>query len=285
MAHFYLQRAHCFRTRGSTGTQGHRGTEQAYSNALLHRVAWLLGLNSHKVTLALADDRQVKADLFLSVHQDGSSSTSAGGASVGYRDEAGRQFAMNLKAAYSYVGWPGGYRPDNYTSALHFYYGTGQALSVGTKVAAIMEAGFATNRSEDDWMWDNMDNTALAIANAALHTLGLPMLNTEKPDVKPPDVVHLPPPPLMPSKAESARCRVRLPATSRWTILNPASGNKAQIEAVQEFLEIPVTGQYGGDTEARVRELQSVVGLASTGRVNKPTWRAFRFLNSQRRKC
>jgi len=161
-----VQLGHCHRTSGATGTTG----EQAYATRVGNACTRLLhGKGGWSVRLILADapDSQYRGDAFVAVHCDGSISSSARGASVGYRNSAGQQLGQAWKRAYEARGWTG-FRQDNYTSGLGGYYGTGIALKQGNTRAVVLECGFRTN-SEDLAALDGPggpERVALAIGDA-----------------------------------------------------------------------------------------------------------------------
>jgi hypothetical protein len=142
-----VQKGHCYRTTGATGTNG----EQQYATSVANACVNLLhGRNGWTVRAILADaaSSAYDGDAFVAIHCDGSTSASARGASIGYRNAAGQSFGQAWKRAYAARGWTGGFRPDNYTEALHFYYGTGTAISMGNPRAFIAECGFLTNAQD-----------------------------------------------------------------------------------------------------------------------------------------
>jgi hypothetical protein len=142
-----IQLGHCYRKSGATGTSG----EQQYATSVANACVNLLhGRGGWTVRRILADDSlsRYAGDAFVAIHCDGSTSSSARGASIGYRNAAGQRFGQAWKRAYAARGWSGGFRPDNYTSALGGYYGTGNALSVGNTRAFIAECGFLTNAQD-----------------------------------------------------------------------------------------------------------------------------------------
>jgi N-acetylmuramoyl-L-alanine amidase len=154
MALIVVQAGHYPRKTGATGTGGLDGnpTEQDFTLAAANACARHLKAAGHRARVIWADppDRNVYAgDVFVAIHCDGSTSSSARGASVGYRTEEGRSFAARFKRCYQAAGWTGGWRPDNYTAALAGYYGTRNAVNEGTRVAFIAEAGFLTNPGDE----------------------------------------------------------------------------------------------------------------------------------------
>lgn len=175
-----VQLGHCYRTTGATGTTG----EQQYAarvgdacRALLH------GRGGWSVRVILADDPSslYAGDAFFAIHCDGSTSAAARGASVGYRTPEGQAAAQAWKRAYAARGWSG-FRPDNYTTALAQYYGTGTAVSRGNRRAVILECGFRTN-PEDRAALDGPggpERVALSIGDA----LGIPVASPEVPDME-----------------------------------------------------------------------------------------------------
>jgi hypothetical protein len=165
-----IQQGHCYRASGATGTTG----EQQYATRVGNACMRLLnGKGGWTVRLILADApaNQYRGDAFFAIHCDGSTSSSARGASVGYRNAAGQQLGQAWKRAYEARGWDG-FRPDNYTAALSGYYGTGTAVAQGNSRAVILECGFRTN-PQDLAALDGpggVDRVALAIGDA----LGIP---------------------------------------------------------------------------------------------------------------
>jgi hypothetical protein len=141
-----VQAGHCYRKTGSTGTSG----EQVFTAAATRAAVAELERRGFRARGILADDPTsvYAGSAFVAIHCDGSTSPSARGASVGYRDAAGKALAVAWKTAYQRRGWSGGFRPDNYTAALAGYYGTGNAAAAGNGRAFILEAGFLT--SPDD---------------------------------------------------------------------------------------------------------------------------------------
>jgi len=172
-----LQMGHVARTKGATGTAGHRGSEQAFVKILGPMVYDRLVHAGLTVALIGADDPRPTAEVFLALHQDGSGSGSAHGASVGYPVHGdGATLAKIWKARYTLAGWPFGFRPDNYTTGLHWYYGFGGLRRSWWKQAKfasafLIEHGFATTVSEENWMWDHMDQIAGADADAIVQYL------------------------------------------------------------------------------------------------------------------
>lgn len=146
----WIQRGHCFRRTGSTGTAGSGTTEQAYVDDIGRRAAVIMRDEGHAPTVALADTRvEAGYDIFAALHCDGSTSKTASGASIGGRDATDLEVGRVWKARYTARGWPYGFRGDNYTDALRYYYGTGWAAAAGIRYAFVLEHGFLTNPTRD----------------------------------------------------------------------------------------------------------------------------------------
>lgn len=150
-----LQMGHVARRRGATGTTG----EQDYARAVCAAAAAMLRALGHESYVIGADDPVPRrgAEAFVAVHADGSTSPRAGGASFGYRagargETASRAMGQLWARTYQRMGWPGGFRPVNYTTALARYYGVARAIHVGIPRAIILEGGFLTNPGEARWM-------------------------------------------------------------------------------------------------------------------------------------
>lgn len=177
-----VQRGHCYRRTGATGTNG----EQAYATAVANACLNLLhGRGGWQVRAILADDPALlyRGDAMVSIHCDGSTNPNARGASIGYRTAEGQRFGQAWKRAYAARGWPG-FRPDNYTSALAGYYGTGTAVAQGNRRAFIAECGFLTNPQDRDLLI--ADGGPVRVALAIGDALGIKQpLPEEDEDVKP----------------------------------------------------------------------------------------------------
>jgi hypothetical protein len=152
MSLIVVQAGHYRRTTGATGTGGLDGdpTEQEFNIVAAQACVEEIEKLGHRARLIWADvpDESYRGDGFVAIHCDGSTSRSARGASVGYRNNAGHDFAQAWKKAYYDEGWRG-FRPDNYTAALAGYYGVKHAVNVGNSVAFIAEAGFLTSPEDE----------------------------------------------------------------------------------------------------------------------------------------
>ena len=140
-----VQMGHVPRKTGATGTAGEQAMAKSVAAAIvsLTPVGWLTRAINADVRSSL-----YKGDVFVAIHGDGSSNHSVNGASVGYRNEAGKKLATAWKAAYKKRGWTGGFHADNYTPALHGYYGVHIAVNEGTTHAFIIEVGTMTNHTD-----------------------------------------------------------------------------------------------------------------------------------------
>lgn len=167
-----VQKGHCYRRSGSTGTSGHRGTEQQFvdrvGDAMVDRFRFY-GVTARDV---LADEVIPSSTVFVALHQDGSPHPSARGASIGYppTNNAGRELGQLWKAMYQQAGWPSGFRPDNYTSGLSGYYAW---RHTDASAKLLIEHGFATNVHDENWMWDNIDLIAETNCLAIMRFLGI----------------------------------------------------------------------------------------------------------------
>lgn len=158
-----LQRGHVPRTTGATGTAG----EQEVVTAIAAEV------NRYKpagwtVRIINADEpvERYAGDVFIALHCDGSANPLSSGASVGYQTNEGNALAQRWKAAYKAHGWPYGFRDDNYTSGLRYYYGYKYA-KVYTPAYMVVEHGFLTNKAKDaPWIRSHYRQCAAAIWDA-----------------------------------------------------------------------------------------------------------------------
>jgi hypothetical protein len=168
-----IQSGHCYRTKGSTGTAG----EQDFNTACADAAVVELRKRGYAAQRILADVplRDYRCDVFVAIHGDGSTSSKSHGGSVGWRDSKGKALAQAWKAAYVDRGWTSGFHADNYTEALHFYYGTGNALALNSACrAVIVEGGFLTSPDDRAAMTsaEGHRRMALAIADAVDKTFG-----------------------------------------------------------------------------------------------------------------
>lgn len=162
MSLIVVQRGHVPRTSGATGAPG----EQQFAIDTAAKLAPMLRGMGHEVRIIDADEPRSRyaGDMFVSIHYDSSSSSSASGASVGYQNDAGKEFAHAWKRAYVAEGWSRGFRGDNYTANLGQYYGVREARAAGNTVAIITESGFHTNSGDRALM--SPARTARSIARA-----------------------------------------------------------------------------------------------------------------------
>ena len=132
-------------------------------------------LKSHglsAVTLR-ADAPIPKCRVLLALHQDGSPNPSTRGASVGYPSHTAvesKRLGDIWKALYQLAGFEAGFRRDNYTAALSGYYAWRRSPATTN---LLIEHGFATNRFEENWMWDKADLIAATDAAAVMRYLGI----------------------------------------------------------------------------------------------------------------
>ncbi|MGH8575353.1 MAG: N-acetylmuramoyl-L-alanine amidase [Gammaproteobacteria bacterium] len=157
---------------GSVGTAG----EQDFARAAGAACTRLLdGRGGWAVRLVLADPplSSYRGDAFVAIHCDGSLSSASRGASLGHQTSEGRELAHAIRAAYERCGWSGGWKPDNYTSALSGYYGVRNAVGQGNRRSMIFETGTMTNTADRALLLGpgGHDRVALAVGNA----LGIPM--------------------------------------------------------------------------------------------------------------
>lgn len=204
MATVVVQMGHVPRTKGATGTSGHRGTEQEFARQLAPRIASRVEQLGHRCIVIGADDPIPACDVFIALHQDGSVNAAARGASVGYPAGSGNErWAQAWKARYAKAGWPGGFRPDNYSAGLRNYYAW-KRTSAPFRV--LMEHGFATNKADADWMWDNLDRVAQVHADTVAEMLG---------------TVAPPPPPPAPDSEDTGMELVYIQARDHWFLSAP----------------------------------------------------------------
>lgn len=267
-----VQRGHCYRKTGATGTTG----EQAYATAVADACVRLLhGKSGWTVRPTLADENYYRGDAFVAIHCDGSTNPSARGASIGYRTPEGQVFGQAWKRFYAAHGWVGGFRPDNYTTALAQYYGTGNAVAAGNRRAVILECGFRTNAA-DRALLDGPggpERVALAIGDA------LGIATTPPPIPEDPTVKNL----ILAREKSGVRVWVGDGITRRW-VEDPTAlsglqywiGQKGGDKTVYDFddvrvLGVDVAGLVGQLTDDEANVLAAIRALPAPGDVDEQT--------------
>lgn len=255
MSLIVVQRGHVPRTSGATGTRG----EQAYSIEAADRVASRVHEIGHQVRIINADvpDSYYRGDMFVALHWDGSANPGVRGASVGYQTPEGQQFASAWKRHYAQNGWTGGFRADNYTSALGGYYGVKRAVAQGNRRAFISEAGFQSNPEDMALLAspEGPDRVAIAVAGAITDILGAQC---------PPGA---PQPPGIPAFPGTVRMGDRGHAVAVW-----------QHELVyRRGYQLVVDGVFGAATNHVVWHFQSTHGLVADCVAGPATWHALLF--------
>jgi len=180
-----IQRGHCFRKRGSTGTV----REQEFTNALgvsLTNKLRDIGWEVHLVDADPPGRKYPNTKFFLALHADGSSNKSARGASFFYppRDtDVTPQWGQAWQAAHQKIaGYPGGFRRPNYVSSVStgFYAWRDSRVKAGiatpAEICMLCEHYFATNPEDAAWAWSlgTIDKMADAHVAALLAVAGAP---------------------------------------------------------------------------------------------------------------
>jgi len=266
MTDVIIQKGHCFRKKGATGTQSaHRGTEQAF----VSRVADLMvpHLRSLGITAktVLADPGWLgSCKVFVALHQDGSTNKSARGASVGYPSSKAtnsNRFTDIWKARYQAAGFPSGFRPDNYTGGLRGYYGY---RLVDADVEVVLEHGFATNTADADWMWDNIEMIAQVNAEAIAQYLGNKNIQATATAVPDPTPNTVPP-------RKSISSRVTKSGRRYLRREHPMIVHD-DVAVLQRAVGVTADRIFGDDTDAALREFQKERKIQVDGVAGEETW-------------
>ncbi len=268
-----IQRGHCFRRTGATGTR----REQEAANAIGSAAADKLRGLGYRVHLIGADDAIPGSDFFVALHTDGSGSKTRRGASVGWRDAAGREYAAAWKRAHQACGYPAGFHPDNYTPNLAGYYGIRKSRA---RFRFIAEHGFTTNPLDEAYIFDNIGACAQAHVDAIGAIRGGHPL--------------APPPPVRPPTLPVAAPPFPLP---RGSYFGPEGGPRGSVSGYHSNREhlrywqqrmrdrgwdITPDGLYGrkgdripqGQTADVARAFQRRKGLVADGLIGPATWDA-----------
>lgn len=258
MSVIVVQRGHVPRTTGHTGAPG----EQAFTRAAADRTAVHLRAIGHRTRIIDADVARdlYRGDLFVAIHYDSSTSSSASGASVGYQTLEGREFARAWKRHYAANGWSRGFRGDNYTAALAGYYGVRHAVSVGNRRAIIVEAGFHSNAGDAKLLASpgGPDRVGRAIAAAVVDIVGA-------------KCPRAPQPAGVPAYPGMVRMGDRGPAVLTWQReLNTRGGYTGKHALVLD-------GVFGEATHHVVCDFQRKHGLDVDGIAGPATWHVLLF--------
>lgn len=147
--------------------------EQEYSAAvrkLLHQRFAADG--RFDITLAPGDIPDGwRGDVALFLHADGSANKNAKGFSFGWDiNNPGRapRLAKILTRRFVNIGHPGGHHTDNYTGGLRHYYGYRR---INAPLELLIEIGFMTNPTEQQWIFRNLERIADEIYAGVLEEL------------------------------------------------------------------------------------------------------------------
>lgn len=232
------QRGHVPRTTGSTGTAGEQDLNRAVASEMVAMVAatgWTL-----RVIDADEPSERYRGDAFVALHADGSIYPSASGASVGYQTAEGRDLGQTWKRAHVQAGWPGKWRPDNYTRGLARYYGVRRAVEAGNRRAIIIEAGFLTNPQDRAWLQANSRRIAAGVLSA---------------------VTAIPVGRLLQEDDDMIRPGATGPTVKFWQVALRDAGHDPG----------PADGRYGPSTQAAVRAFQESYGVGNDGVLDAST--------------
>lgn len=259
MATITLQKGHCFRKSGATGT----AREQEFVNGIGDILAKKLTDRGHVVHIVLADTASPypASDAFIALHTDGSSDPNRRGASVGYANANGGRLAAAWKRAHQRRGYSGGFIRDNYTAALSGYYGYGRARATHEFLA---EHGTTTNATDRDWLFANQHEVAEAHVDAIGELFGHP-----KSVVTPP-----PAPPADGSLAEAAAARN--PVLQKGSTGHYVRIGQALMIAHNAWTEGGrIDGDFGPGTESALGGWQTKVSppLSADGKVTSDDWK------------
>jgi hypothetical protein len=163
-----VEKGHCYRDSGSTGTIGEQDYATVAANAISAKIH---GNSGWEVRQKLADAGSYSGNAFVAIHCDGSTNSTARGSSVGFQNNEGSTFGYDFMNAYAALGWTGGFRPPNYTEGLAEYYGVRNAINAGNRRAIIVECGFMTN-PEDKALMTGPGGPE-RVANAIARALGI----------------------------------------------------------------------------------------------------------------
>lgn len=275
MARIAVQAGHVYRRSGSTGTVNEQPVVEAIARmvtdttrharlplaerliqqAFAQVAAVTLRDHGHRVTFLTADQyNPPSADVFVSLHCDGSYSPRASGASVGYPDGAGGRIAREWKRAYARRGWPYGFRPDNYTPGLrHFYY----YRRINATRRFVIEHGFNTNSSNYRWLTSTggLRAAALALVDAVGVIYGHPKQPSDPEGEPQEDTMDI-------TNGQPARIAQRLVNAAH---AHPRFGG---FTSSKTSFPLEVDGMVGPNTRAGVDAMR---GAYNIGRDNKET--------------
>ena len=163
-----VQAGHEGRVDGNTGAVSGKLQEVKWNIIVADEVAKQLKKWDIEVKRVPADTKLIKAKIAVAIHFDGSIKKCSSGASIGYSNEASKEFAKRWKKAYSHY-FTFNWQDDNFTRNLANYYGY---YYIRADKFLVLELGEITCKKQTKWLKPRLKKIGQLIAYTIARELG-----------------------------------------------------------------------------------------------------------------
>ena len=163
-----IQAGHEGRTTGNTGATAGSLQEVKWNIIVANEVAKQLEKWDIKVKRVPADTKLIKAKIAVAIHFDGANKKCSSGASIGYKNEASKEFAKRWRKIYGNY-FPFAWQKDNFTRNLANYYGY---YYIRADKFLVLELGEITCKKQTKWLKPRLKKIGQLIAYTIARELG-----------------------------------------------------------------------------------------------------------------
>lgn len=171
VAEVFIQAGHEGRVSGRTGALSPWGREADWTAIVADEATRILRAAGVSVIRAPADfGARARVRLALAIHFDAPTPPCSAGASVGYPDVTDEAAARDWKALYGRF-FPFGWREDNYTDNLFYYYN--YRYTMVSDAELVLELGEISCEAQALWLRPRLQPIAALIAYFAAYRIGV----------------------------------------------------------------------------------------------------------------
>ena len=163
-----VQAGHEGRVNGNTGAVSGKIQELKWNIIVADEVAKQLKKWDINVKRVPADTQLIKAKIAVAIHFDGADKKCSSGASIGYKNEASKEFAKRWRKIYSHY-FPFSWQEDNFTRNLANYYGY---YYIRADKFLVLELGEITCKKQTKWLKPRLKKIGELIAYTIARELG-----------------------------------------------------------------------------------------------------------------